>query len=116
VLSLGAPADYGNLGGAVFNVVTRQGSNTFHGDANFYYQNQSLTGRNTTDAQDNKQPIHRDEFKDTTVQLGGPAIKDKLWFFGSFQYQKDSIRSLAPTRRFRRSRPPSATSGRSTTN
>ena len=29
VLSLGAPADYGNLAGAVFNVVTRQGSNTF---------------------------------------------------------------------------------------
>ena len=90
VLSLGAPADYGNLGGAVFNVVTRQGSNTFHGDANFYYQNQSLTGRNTTDTQDNKQPYHRAEFKDTTVQLGGPVIKDKLWFFGSYQYQKDS--------------------------
>ena len=50
VLSLGAPADYGNLGGAVFNVVTRQGSNTFHGDANFYFQTQGLTGRNTTDA------------------------------------------------------------------
>ena len=33
VLSLGAPADYGNLAGAVFNVVTRQGSNAFHGDA-----------------------------------------------------------------------------------
>ena len=90
VLSLGAPADYGNLGGAVFNVVTRQGSNTFHGDANFYFQNQSLTGRNTTDAQDSKLPYHRDEFKDTTVQLGGPVMKDKLWFFGSFQYQKDA--------------------------
>ena len=90
VLSLGAPADYGNLGGAVFNVVTRQGSNTFHGDANFYFQNQSLTGRNTTDKQDNKLPYNRDEFKDTTVQLGGPVMKDKFWFFGSFQYQKDA--------------------------
>ena len=90
VLSLGAPADYGNLGGAVFNVVTRQGGNTFHGDANFYFQNQSLTGRNTTDAQDSGLPYHRDEFKDTTVQLGGPVMKDKLWFFGSYQYQKDA--------------------------
>ena len=90
VLSLGAPADYGNLGGAVFNVVTRQGSNAFHGDANFYFQNQSLTGRNTTDAQDSGLPYHRDEFKDTTLQLGGPVMKDKLWFFGSFQYQKDA--------------------------
>src|SRR6185369_1103940 len=38
VLSLGAPAEYGNLQGAVFNVVTRQGSNDFHGDLNYYYQ------------------------------------------------------------------------------
>src|SRR3954447_5823558 len=90
VLSLGAPADYGNLGGVVFNVVTRQGSNTFHADANFYFQTQGLTGRNTTDAQDSKLPYHRDEFKDTTLQLGGPVVKDKLWFFGSFQYQKDA--------------------------
>jgi hypothetical protein len=90
VLSLGAPADYGNLAGAVFNVVTRQGSNTFHGDANFYYQNQSLTGRNTDDDQDDGLPYNRDEFKDATVQLGGPVVKDKFWFFGSYQYQKDA--------------------------
>ncbi|MBP7779595.1 MAG: TonB-dependent receptor [Acidobacteria bacterium] len=90
VLSLGAPADYGNLAGAVFNVVTRQGSNQFKGDLNFYFQNQSLTGRNTTTDQDGDQPYNRDEFKDMTVQLGGPAVKDKLWFFGSFQYQKDA--------------------------
>src|SRR6185436_1980118 len=90
ILSLGAPASYGNVSGAVFNVVTRQGGNTFKGDANFYFMNQGLTGRNTTDEQDDGLPYHRDEFKDTTVQLGGPVLKDKFWFFGSFQYQKDA--------------------------
>jgi hypothetical protein len=90
VLSLGAPADYGNLAGAVFNVVTRQGSNTFHGDANFYFQHQNLTGRNTTDEEDDGLPYNRDEFKDGTVQLGGPVMRDKFWFFGSYQYQKDA--------------------------
>src|SRR5262245_38469230 len=90
VLSLGAPADYGNLAGAVFNVVTRQGSNTFHGDGNFYFQNDGLTGRNTTDEQDGGLPYYRDEFKDMTGQLGGPVLRDKLWFFGSYQYQKDA--------------------------
>jgi hypothetical protein len=90
VLSLGASAEYGNVQGAVFNVVTRQGSNEFHGDGNFYFQHDNLTGRNTTDAQDDGLPYHRDEFKDTTWQLGGPVKRDKLWFFGSFQYQKDS--------------------------
>src|SRR5437660_1156693 len=90
VLQLGASAEYGNVQGAVFNVVTRQGSNAFHGDGNFYFMNQGMTGRNTTDAQDSKLPYHRAEFKDTTWQVGGPVKKDKFWFFGSFQYQKDS--------------------------
>src|SRR5262245_42169257 len=90
VLQLGASAEYGNVQGAVFNVVTRQGSNNFHGDGNFYYMNSGLTGRNTTEAQDDGLPYHRDDFKDTTWQVGGPVKKDKLWFFGSFQYQKDA--------------------------
>jgi hypothetical protein len=90
VLSLGASAEYGNVQGAVFNVVTRQGSNEFHGDGNFYFQHQNLTGRNTTDDQDEGLPYHRDKFVDTTWQLGGPIAKDRLWFFGSFQYQEDA--------------------------
>jgi hypothetical protein len=89
ILSLGATAEYGNVQGAVFNVVTRQGSNQFHGDGNYYHQSQGLTGRNTTDAQDGGQPYHRARFRDTTWQLGGPVVKDKFWFFGSFQFQQD---------------------------
>src|SRR6185436_13685632 len=90
VLQLGASAEFGNVQGAVFNVVTRQGGNQFKGDGNFYFMNDKLTGRNTKDSEDSGLPYHRDEFKDTTWQLGGPAKKDKLWFFGSFQYQKDA--------------------------
>jgi hypothetical protein len=89
VLSLGANAEYGNVGGAVFNIVTRQGSNQFHGDGNYYFQTDGLTDRNTTDAQDGGQPYNRARFQDTTWQLGGPIMQDKLWFFGSFQYQED---------------------------
>jgi hypothetical protein len=89
VLSLGASAEYGNVQGAVFNVVTRQGSNAFHGDANFYFQHQNITGRNTTDEEDGGLPYNRDSFKDTTWQLGGPVVKDRFWFFGSYQYQED---------------------------
>jgi hypothetical protein len=90
VLSLGASAEYGNVQGAVFNVVTRQGSNQFRGDGNFYFQHQNLTGRNTDDDQDDGLPYNRDKFVDTTWQLGGPIMHDKLWFFGSFQYQEDA--------------------------
>jgi outer membrane receptor protein involved in Fe transport len=90
VLALGAPAEYGNVTGAVFNVVTRQGTNEFHGDANFYLQTQGLTGRNTTEAQDGGFPFHRESFRDATFQLSGPILKDKLWFFASYQYQSDA--------------------------
>ncbi|MSO63243.1 MAG: TonB-dependent receptor [Acidobacteria bacterium] len=89
VLQLGASAEYGNVQGAVFNIVTRQGGNAFHGDANFYLQTDGLTGRNTTDAFDKGRPYHRDTWRDMTVQASGPFIRDKLWFFGSLQYQRD---------------------------
>ncbi|MEZ5284034.1 MAG: hypothetical protein R2712_04330 [Vicinamibacterales bacterium] len=47
VLSSVRPRTTGKPAGAVFNVVTRQGSNTFHGTPT-YFQSQDLTGRNTT--------------------------------------------------------------------
>ncbi len=89
VLSLGAPAEYGNLTGAVYNVVTRQGGNEFHGDVNYYYQSDGLTGRNTNDEEDGGFPYTREEFSDYSVQLGGPIAKDRLWFFASYNKQED---------------------------
>jgi outer membrane receptor protein involved in Fe transport len=102
VLSLGAPAEYGNLAGAVYNIVTRQGTNEFHGDASFYVQTDGLTSDNTNgitnpdgsflDACADGQgrcPWKRDKYYDVTAQLGGPIVKDKLWFFGSYQKQRD---------------------------
>src|SRR5678809_1002032 len=47
ILSLGAPAEYGNLTGAVYNIVTRQGTNDFHGDAGFSWQGNGLTSDNS---------------------------------------------------------------------
>ena len=104
VLSLGAPAEYGNASGAVYNIVTRQGTNEFHGDLNFFYQGDGLTASNTEDlklpddtfydacpegAGPERCPFLRDTFNDFTAQLGGPLIKDKLWFFASYGIQHD---------------------------
>lgn len=89
VLSMGASAEYGNVQGAVFNIVTRQGTNVFHGDANTYFQSAGLTARNTTDAVDRGFPYNRDRYRDGTVQASGPFVPDKFWFFGSLQYQRD---------------------------
>ena len=89
VLQLGASAEYGNVQGAVFNIVTRQGGNQLHGDTNVYFQNDALTARNTTSSFDGGRPYHREEWRDATVQVSGPFIRDKFWFFGSLEYQRD---------------------------
>ena len=50
-----------------------------------------LTGRNTTDEEDDGLPYRRDQFTDFTAQGGGPIVRDKFWFFAGYQYQKDSL-------------------------
>lgn len=86
ILDIGAPAEYGNYQGAVVNVVTKSGGNEFHGDANFFYQTQDLTGENV--AIDGI-PFHRDKYVDGTFQIGGPIIKDKIWVFGGWQSRRE---------------------------
>ncbi len=95
VLSLGAPAEYGDHEGAVFNVVTRQGTNRFRGGAAFYYQSDGLTSRNTTQDIDDGNPFTRLHYRNFTAQLGGPIIKDRMWFFTSYERLRDS--SAQPT-------------------
>jgi Carboxypeptidase regulatory-like domain len=99
VLQLGASAEYGNVQGAVFNIVTRQGSNTLHGDANIYFQHDKLTGRNTTEDFDQGRPYHLADHRDATVQVSGPFLKDKFWFFGSLQNHRiyDTQPGVDPT-------------------
>jgi outer membrane receptor protein involved in Fe transport len=99
ILSLGAPAEYGNVTGAVYNIVTRQGGNEFHGGLSYLNQSDALTGRNTTAAEEcfgdegclaaGGFPFHRSKYHDLSAQLGGPLVKDKLWFFVSAQLQRD---------------------------
>jgi outer membrane receptor protein involved in Fe transport len=103
ILSLGAPAEYGNLTGAVYNIVTRQGTNEFHGDVGFYLQTDGLTGNNSEGIEnpdgtfvdacpdgETRCPWTRDKYTDLSLQLGGPIVKDKLWFFASYANQRDS--------------------------
>jgi len=87
ITGIGAPAEYGNFEGAVINVVSKSGSNTFHGAAKYFFQTKSLTDINTPKE---KWPFNRDHWHDAILVLGGPIIKDKLWFFAAVQHQVDS--------------------------
>jgi hypothetical protein len=86
LIGVGAPAEYGNMQGAVFNVVTKSGSNQLSGLMNWFSQYQGLTASNTPDE---AFPYHRDQFNDATIQIGGPVAQDRIWWFGSYQYRRD---------------------------
>jgi len=86
VIVSGAPAEYGNFQGMVVNLVSKTGSNAFSGTLNFYYRANWLTGNNTPDEEF---PFYVDAYRELTATIGGPIIKDKLWFFWAGQLQTD---------------------------
>ena len=88
----GYEAEYGRAMGGIINVVTKSGGNTFKGDAFAYIQPKSLTadrkGDATTDEVFTGPPYGVDTSKQSSgdfgVDLGGYALKDRLWFFGAY--------------------------------
>ena len=85
VQSGGISAEYGSVQGAVVNIVTKSGGNKFSGTTSFLYNHESLQSDNTkgTDLEDPDNTVKTGEkFKyEPVFTLGGPVIKDKLWFF-----------------------------------
>jgi len=72
-------AEYTASTGGFFNMLTKSGSNEFHGELFFYYTDDSFSARpHSTDFT----VYHSQPFKDYDYgfDLGGPILKDKLWF------------------------------------
>jgi hypothetical protein len=96
VQSFGLPAEYGEFTGVVFNTITKSGSNEFSGMAEVRHNAKNWNSQNIVDVPTEKllNPAAKDVKQlsnyllDVGFQLGGPIIKDKLWFFGSAQYYK----------------------------
>ncbi len=94
VKTTGIPAEYGGALGGVISAVTKSGGNTFQGEGHYYYIGSGLSAgpvkrlvldprddRTVTYVQDDKQANHQNEFGGS---VGGPIIKDRLFFFGSY--------------------------------
>ena len=78
VVASGANAEFGRTGGGVVNVITKSGTNDFHGSLFHYQRLQTLTA-NSSDGN----PLtnfHREQFGGSA---GGHIIKDKLFYFGA---------------------------------
>jgi hypothetical protein len=101
---VGAPAEYGQFTGAVVNIVTKSGSNSFHGTLSYYGQFQGLTDDNNPwkvldpsvppeeagNYPDSAYSFQIDKYLSASVNLGGPVFKDRLWFYGTYERQDDS--------------------------
>lgn len=93
IVGLGASAEYGEFQGAVFNVVSKSGGNDFRFDASYYGQFDSLTSqpiRYPCNCPEGETGYVRSKYRDFSTHVGGPLWKDRMWFFGGYQYRTDS--------------------------
>ncbi len=91
-----APLDvqYSQFTGCNINVVTKPGSNEFHGSAFYLFNDDSLTGDSI-----NNNVVITDPFEDTNygVNFSGPIIKDKLFFFVAYEETDEgSVQNSGP--------------------
>jgi Carboxypeptidase regulatory-like domain len=75
-------AEYGRNSGAVVNVVTKSGTNNYHGSAYEFFRNDVLNAHGYTFQPTPKPPFKQNQFGGT---FGGPIKKDKTFIFGSYE-------------------------------
>lgn len=88
----GISAEHAGGSGAVINVITKSGGNRVSGSLTVYYTNEDLLGDNTGDFPDLSEPSGNKFEVEPGFTLGGPVIKDKLWFFTSLNFYKSESR------------------------
>ncbi len=98
VVADGAPAEFGRSSGGFVNVVTKSGTNDLHWSAHAFYQNDSLSsdpaapGGGKADKGDSEQAQYG-------FTLGGPLVRDRLFYFLSADVQDaDETKQLDPAR------------------
>ena len=87
VLTNSFDAQNGANAGAVVNVITRGGTNQFHGDLFEFVRNRAFNARNYF--ANTRDPLKRNQFGGT---IGGPIFREKTFFF--FGYQRTMVRSI----------------------
>jgi len=82
-----APFDVkeGSFTGAGINVVTRSGTNNVTGSVYYFFRNQNMAGSKVSG---NKNPLTSFDFNNIGFRVGGPIIKNKLFFFVNFERER----------------------------
>jgi hypothetical protein len=93
VQSAGASAEFGNMQGAVVNVITRQGGDRFQFDGGSYGQTAALTSQpvrlQVPGSGGRETGYERVRYRDTAASVGGPIVRNRLWFFTGYQHLRD---------------------------
>jgi len=99
VMGVGLPAEYGNFTGVIFNLITKSGGNQLSGHFEFNFQGYREDSpfwqatNNSAYVEDFPEltpPVSK--LFDINGHLGGPIVKDKLWFYTGVQYYKTNNR------------------------
>ncbi len=96
-------AEFGRAAGGVVNTVTKSGTNEFHGSAFYYIRDNKLGARNAFSFQTVSTPTGNqivglkptDRRQQFGGSVGGPILKDKLFFFFSYDQQKRNFPAVA---------------------
>ena len=80
-------SEYGRNSGAVVNIVTKSGTNQFHGSLLEFWRDGSLGARNYFNNVGGKNPFHNNQFGGS---FGGPIVKDKTFFYVNYEGQRET--------------------------
>lgn len=83
VITNGASVEFGRSAGGFVSVITKSGTNQMHGSAFYYDQPQSLIA----DFADGREPADQNK-RQYGASLGGPIMRDRLFYFGTYDEQK----------------------------
>ena len=96
-------AEFGHSTGGQFNVALRSGTNATHGSVYEYFQNRNLNAVDEADARQGIRSVPRYDQNLLGGSVGGPILRNKLFYFGLFEYNplgqasSPSSATLAPT-------------------
>ncbi|MBW2036446.1 MAG: TonB-dependent receptor [Deltaproteobacteria bacterium] len=102
IVTGGLPAQVGNTGGAFVNILTKSGGNEFHGRFQAYYTKDSMTNILYSDSELADFGMEKPESPiydyDVSTAIGGPIIKNKVWFFTDLSHTENkNIGPFIPT-------------------
>ncbi|PYX20871.1 MAG: TonB-dependent receptor [Acidobacteria bacterium] len=93
ILTNNYDAEYGNYSGGQINVITKGGTNRVHGNAFEFLRNTALNTRNYFAPPGTIGAYHQNQFGGT---IGGPVIKDRIFFFADYQGNRKVVGESSP--------------------